>query len=80
MEKSSRDITLAGTFSLTSDKSYNVSSRENVIFTLKTSLDFVTIKREFIKFTSSTLNFAAKFNEFAAKISPLIFNEFAAHF
>ena len=27
---------------------------------------------------SSTLNFAAKFNEFAAKISPLIFNDFAA--
>ena len=25
-------------------------------------------------------DFAAKFNEFAAKISPLIFNEFAAHF
>ena len=29
---------------------------------------------------SSTLNFAAKFNEFAAKISPLIFNEFATNF
>ena len=29
---------------------------------------------------SSTLNFAAKFNEFAAKISPLIFNVFAVNF
>ena len=41
------------------------------------------VKKKFEKnheLNSSTLNFAAKFNEFAAKISPLIFNEFAAHF
>ena len=38
------------------------------------------ISPQWDKIICSTLNFAAKFNEFAAKISPLIFNEFAAHF
>ena len=40
MEKSSRDITLAGTFSLTSDKSYNVSTETLHILAIYPCIEF----------------------------------------